>query len=101
MLARQELERDERRPAAGGALVLEAAAEQLELLPEPELADGSVGERADAVVGVSRVRLDLVVPLRAELRELALRPALRERVGLRGGLGEGQAGWSERGAGPT
>ena len=37
--SREALERDERRASRGGAVVLEAAAEELELLAEPELRD--------------------------------------------------------------
>ncbi len=42
VVPREALERDERRSARGRALVLEAAAQQLELLPEPELRDRPV-----------------------------------------------------------
>src|SRR4029078_12777540 len=46
--------------------------------------------------------LELLVPLRTELRKLGLRPLLREVVGLGGGLGERQeTDWSERVAAPT
>jgi hypothetical protein len=65
VVAREELERDERRAAARGALVLEAAPKQLELLPVAELADCAIGDRADAVVGVAGGGLELVVPLGA------------------------------------
>ena len=100
--AREQLERDERRAAAGGALVLEPASQQLELLAEAELADRPVGDRALAVVRVPGGGLELVRPLRAQVGELALGAALAgEGVGGGGGLGQVQAGWSERGAGPT
>src|SRR5207253_1439595 len=78
---RELLERDERGTAAGRTLVLEAAAQQLQLLPEAELADASIRSRALAVVGTARGRLELVLPLAPEIRELALGPALRQRVG--------------------
>ena len=55
-----------------------------------------------AVVRLAGGRLELVRPLRAQVGELALVAALAgERVGRGGGLDERQAGWSERGAGPT
>src|SRR5688572_22719674 len=102
MRPREALERDQRRASRSRALVLEAAAEQLELLPEPELRDRAVRLRADAVVGVARPRLDLLVPLRAKLRECALVACLREGVRLGSRLGEahGPSGpWAWRGAG--
>src|SRR4029453_7831018 len=100
--ARERFERDERRASGGRALVLEAAAQKLELLPEPKLADRAVGLRSNAVVAVPCVRFQLVVPLRAQTRERPLVPRLRQ--GLRLGRGLRQAGQcvaSERGAGPT
>ena len=85
MLPRQELERDQRRAAAGGALVLEPAAEQLGLLPKAELADGPVRDGSlTVVVGAGR-GLELVRPLRAEPRKLAFGAFPRELVRLRGG----------------
>ena len=86
--AREALERDQRRPAHGRALVLEAASEQLELLAEAELCDRAVRERADAVVGVAGGVLDLVAPLAAEVCELALEALRRVLVRERGGLRE-------------
>ena len=50
MVARQPLEREQRRPAHGRALVLEPAPQQLDLLPEPELTDRAIGDRALAEV---------------------------------------------------
>ena len=100
-VAREPLERDERRAAHRRALVLEPAPEQLDLLAEAELADRPVGDRALAVVGVAGRGLDLVAPLGAELRQLLLGARLRERVGLRRRLGERQLTEARlRGAGP-
>ena len=100
-VARELLEREQRRAAAGRALVVEPAPQQLLLLAEAELRERAVGERAHAVVGVPGGGLDLVRPLLAQVREPALVARLGELVRARGGLGEGQAGCSERGAGPT
>ena len=80
-LAREQLERDQRRTAAGRALVVEAAPEQLDLLAEAELTDGPVGDRALAVVGTASGALDLVVPLPAQVGELAFVALLGEGVG--------------------
>src|SRR5581483_775269 len=88
MVAREPLEREQRRAAAGGALVLETAREQLDLLPVAELGDRAERDHPLAVVGRARRRLDLVVPLPAQLRELLLLALLRERVGLRRRVGE-------------
>jgi hypothetical protein len=85
MVAGQQLERDQRRPAAGRALVLEPAPQQLRLLPEPELTDRAVGDSALAVIGRPGRSLDLVLPARPEIRELTLRALSRELVRLRGG----------------
>jgi hypothetical protein len=85
VVAREQLEREERRAAARGALVLEAAPQELGLLPVAELPDRPVRDGALAVVGGPRLALDLVLPLRAQLCELALRALLRER----GRLGSG------------
>ena len=65
MVAREPLERDQGRAANGWALVLEPAAQQLELLAEPKLRDRAVRDGTHPVVGVARRRLDLVVPLAA------------------------------------
>jgi hypothetical protein len=85
MLAREELERDERGAAARRALVLEPAAEQLELLAVAELPEGPVGDGADAVVGIPGRGLDLVVPLGPQPREVTLRALLGKpgRLGSR------------------
>ena len=101
MVPRERLERDQRGAPRGGALVLEAAAQQLELLAEAELRDRAVALRAHPVVGVPRGGFDLLVPLDPERRDRALVPGLRELVRAGSRLDEGHAGWSERGAGPT
>jgi hypothetical protein len=85
MLAREELERDQRRATAGGALVLEPAPQELCLLPVPELPDRPVRDSAFAVVRRTDGSLELVLPLRPQLGELALRALFCER----GGLGSG------------
>src|SRR5262249_24926971 len=103
-VAGEKLQRDERRPTARRALVLEPALEKLELLAVAELADRAIRDRAHAVVGVARRALDLVLPLAPEIRELALVAGLGELLRLRGSLGERQradaTGYS-RGSGPT
>jgi hypothetical protein len=71
-VARQKLQRQERRAAGRGALVLEAAAQELQLLAEPELPDRAIGDGALTEVGAARGALELVVPLRAQGRELGL-----------------------------
>jgi hypothetical protein len=103
-LAREQLERDQRRAAAGRALVVEAAPEQLDLLTEAKLTDCPVGDGALAVVGAPRGALDLVVPLSAQVGELAFVARPGEGVSLGRCLLERQDAWSpfnERGAGPT
>ncbi|HET7855362.1 MAG TPA: hypothetical protein VFL41_02795 [Gaiellaceae bacterium] len=85
MVPREQLERHERRPSAGWALVLQAAAEQLRLLPVAELADRAIGDGALAVVRRARRALDLVLPRRAQAGELFLRPLLGERSCFGGG----------------
>jgi hypothetical protein len=102
-VAGEQLERDQRGTAAGRALVVEPAREQLDLLAEAELAERAVGDRPLAVVGAASFRLDLVVPLPPQVRQRPLVTRLRERVRLRRCLGERQDGApvSERGAGPT
>jgi hypothetical protein len=103
-LAREQLERDQRRAAAGRALVVEAAPEQLDLLTEAKLADGPVGDGALAVVGAPGRSLDLVLPLPPQVGELAFVALLGQGISLRRCLLERQDAWSpfnERGAGPT
>jgi hypothetical protein len=102
-VAREQLQGDQRGAAAGRALVVEPAREQLDLLAEAELTDCPVGDRALAVVGAARLGLDLVFPLPPQIREPPLVTRLREGIGLGGCLLECQDGAavSERGAGPT
>ena len=83
MVAREELERDQRRAAAGWALVLQPSANQLGLLAEAELADRPVRDGALAVVVRAGGRLELVAPLSAQAGQLALGPLLCERRPLR------------------
>src|SRR5206468_1346425 len=89
--------------ASGGrTLVLEATPQELDLLAEPELRDRAIGLCADAVVGVAGAGLDLLVPLRPELREAALVSRLGEGVRLGSRLRQGhESDESARGAGPT
>jgi hypothetical protein len=104
MVTRERLQRDQRRAATRGALVLEAAAKQLELLAEPELADRAVGDGALAVVGAAGLALDLVGPLLAQIGEVPLAALLGESLGLRGCLLKVQldeSPLSERWGGPT
>ncbi|HXV03758.1 MAG TPA: hypothetical protein VFP24_09320 [Gaiellaceae bacterium] len=61
---REELQRQERGPAGGRALVLEPAPQELQLLAEAELPDRAVGDGALAEVLAARGALELVVPLR-------------------------------------
>ena len=85
MVAREQLERDQRRSPAGRALVLDPAAEQLGLLPEAELSDRPVGDGPLPVVVRARCGLELVGPLRPQPGELAFGSPLRERVSFRSG----------------
>src|SRR6187200_154937 len=102
MGSREALERDERGASRGGALVLEAAAEQLEFLAEAELGDRAVRLGTDAVVRVARTRLDLLVPLGAEGRKCLLVACLCEGVRLGSRLGERHSSSErERGPGPV
>jgi hypothetical protein len=78
VVAREELERDQRRAAAGRALVLETAAKQLGLLPVAELADRPIRDRTLPVVGRAGLALDLVLPFRSQLGQLSLGALLRE-----------------------
>jgi hypothetical protein len=80
MVAREQLEGEQSRPSAGGALVFEAPAEELGLLPEAELPDRAIGDRPLAVVGRSGRALDLVLPLRPKTGELLLATTLGEGV---------------------
>jgi hypothetical protein len=83
MVAGEQFQRDQRGAAAGRALVFEPSAEQLGLLAEAELADRPVRDGALAVVVRAGGRLELVAPLIAQARQLALGPLLRERRSLR------------------
>jgi hypothetical protein len=85
VVARKELERDQRRPTAGRALVLDPAAEQLGLLAEAELADGAIRDGALLVVTGASRGLELVGPLRPKAGELALGTLLGELGALRSG----------------
>jgi hypothetical protein len=102
-VAREQLQGDQRGAAAGRAVVVEPAREQLDLLAEAELADRTVGDRALAVVGAARGGLDLVLPLPPQIRQPAFVTRLCEGFGQCGCLLERQdeAPVSERGAGPT
>ena len=84
----EALERDQRRASGGGALVLDPAPEQLELLAEAKLADGAVGDGTLAVVRAPCGSLQLVLPSRAQNRQLALCALLGERSRLRRSCGE-------------
>ena len=85
MVARKQLERDQRRSPAGRALVVDSAAEQLRLLAKAELSDRPVGDGALSVVVRTGRGLELVCPLRAQPGQLALGALLRERGSLRSG----------------
>jgi hypothetical protein len=81
----QELERQDRRTAAGRAFVLEAPAQKLCLLAKPELPDRAVRNRPLAVVRRPGRALDLVLPLRPERGQLLLRARFGERIRFGGG----------------
>jgi hypothetical protein len=103
-VARKKLERDQRRAAAGRALVVEATLEELDLLAKAKLPDRAIGDGPQAVVLAARRALDLVLPVAAEVGDLALVTGLRIGIGLGGCLGEVQEDeppLSERGSGPT
>ena len=85
MVTREELERDQRRAAARGALVLEPAPQELRLLPVPELPDRPVRDGALPVVRRTDGGFELVLPLRPQVGELALRALFCERSGLGSG----------------
>jgi hypothetical protein len=85
MVTREEFERDQRRAAACGALVLEPAPQKLRLLPEAELPDCPVGDGALPVVRRTDGSLELVLPLRPQLGQLPLGALLRECGRLRSG----------------
>jgi hypothetical protein len=83
---RKQLQGEERRPAGGRALVLKPPTQELELLAVAELADRAVGDRSLAEIGAPRRSLELVVPLGAQRRELALGACRRQLIGLRSRL---------------
>ena len=83
-LPREQLEREQGGAAGRRALVFEPAAQELELLPEAELADRAVRDGPLAEVGAARRALELVVPLGSECRELLLRAGRRQLIGLGG-----------------
>ena len=85
VIAGEQFERDQRRAAAGWALVLEPAPQKLGLLAEPELPDRTVGDGALAVVGRAGRSLELVLPARPEVGELTLSALARERIRLGAG----------------
>jgi hypothetical protein len=76
MVTGKELERDERRAATGRALVLEAPAQQLGLLPIAKLTDRAIGDCPLTVVGRPGETFDLVLPARSKPGELLLLTAL-------------------------
>ena len=82
VVAREQLEGEERRAARGRALVLEPPPQQLELLPVSELPDRAVCKGALAEVLTARGALDLVLPLRSGSGELALGALLGQCRGL-------------------
>ena len=88
VVAGETFERDQRRAAGSGALVLEPAADELQLLPEAELRDRPVGLCSHAVVGVSGCVLELVVPLLPQGRERLLVSGRGQLVGASCRLGE-------------
>ena len=89
VVTREQLEREQRRAAAGRALVLEAAPQQLDLLAEAELRDRAVGDRPLAVVLRARRRLELLVPLERRAASSCSAAFWGEAVGLNRGLGGG------------
>ena len=78
MIPGEELERDQRGAAAGGAFVLEPSAQELGLLAVAELSDRAVGDCSLAVVGRAGKTFDLVLPFRPERSELLFLSALGE-----------------------
>jgi hypothetical protein len=85
MVSGEQLEGEQRRTAAGRALVLDAAPQELRLLAKPELPDRAVRDRSLAVVGRASRSLDLVLPASPQLRKLSLGALTRELVRLGGG----------------
>src|SRR5581483_7514244 len=91
MVAGQQLERQERRAARGRARVVEPASQELLLRTPAELPDRPERDGALAKVRAPRGALELVLPRRAQLREVALGARLRELVRLRRRFGERHA----------
>ena len=85
MVAREQLERDQRRAAARRAFVLDSSPQELGLLPEAELPDRAVGDGALLVVVRTGRCFELVGPLGSKPGQLALGTLLSERGPLRGG----------------
>src|SRR5207249_2715750 len=100
-VARKQLEREERRAAAGRAFVLQPTAEELGLLAEAKLADRAVGDGPFAVLARPHRLLELVRPLAPQVGKLALLALLRQLVRDSGCLGERQTDVSDRSEGPT
>ena len=92
VVARERLQRDQRRAAHARALVVETATQQLDLLAEAELRQRPEGQRAHAIVGVACRSLDLVAPFAPQGRELLLEPARAVLLRELGGLIQGQLG---------
>src|SRR5438067_2507204 len=82
MVAREELDREQRRAAARRTLVVEPAPQQLLLGAPTELTDRAKRHRALAEVRAPRSGLELVAPRGAQVREIALGAFLRELIGL-------------------
>src|SRR4051794_31556788 len=92
MVSREQLDGEERRAACGRALVVEPASQELLLRAPAELPDRTIGDGSLAKIAAARRSLEVVAPGRAKVRELALRPGLRELVCLRCGLCKRHAG---------
>jgi hypothetical protein len=73
VVARKQLDREERRAPRRRALVVEPSPKQLLLRAPAELTDCPIGDGALAKVGAARGSLEVVAPLRAQLGELARR----------------------------
>jgi hypothetical protein len=78
----KQLQRQQRRAAGSRALVLEPAAQELELLAVSKLADRAVGDGALAEIRAPRRAFELVVPLGAQRGELAFGARRCELVGF-------------------
>src|SRR5207344_3294997 len=100
-IPREELQREQRRAAAGRALVLQPPPQELCLLAKAELPDRAIGHDPLPVVGRARRQLELLVPVAPEVGELPLLALLRQLVREGGCLGERHTEASDRSAGPT